>query len=103
MSKKYVKYELLKFTDDFMFCKVLENNPDLCRELLEVILAIKINKVEHISKQKEIKVKSDGKGVRFDVYLEDSDNRVFDIEMQMVKKEICQSVHGIIKECWIWI
>ena len=86
MSKKYVKYELLKFTDDFMFCKVLENNPDLCRELLEVILAIKINKVEHISKQKEIKVKSDGKGVRFDVYLEDSDNRVFDIEMQMVKK-----------------
>lgn len=24
------KYEELTFTDDFMFCKVMQNNPDLC-------------------------------------------------------------------------
>jgi len=29
MSKNY---EELKFTDDFMFCKVLENNPNICKE-----------------------------------------------------------------------
>lgn len=81
------KYEQLKFTDDFIFCKILENNPDLCRELLEVILGVKIKKVERISKQKEIKVKTDGKGVRFDVYLEDADNTVFDIEMQTTRKK----------------
>ena len=27
------KYEELDFTDDFMFCKVLTNNPELCRGL----------------------------------------------------------------------
>jgi len=87
MSKDYgVMYEQLKFTDDFMFCKILENNPDLCKELLEVILGINIRKVECISKQKEIRVKSDGRGVRFDVYVEDSDNTVFDLEMQTTKK-----------------
>lgn len=88
MSKDYgIMYDRLKFTDDFMFCKILENNPDLCKELLEVILGIKIRKVECISKQKEIRVKSDGKGVRFDVYVEDSDNTVFDLEMQTTKKK----------------
>lgn len=88
MSKDYgAMYDQLKFTDDFMFCKILENNPDLCKELLEVILGFKIKKVERVSKQKEIRVKSDGKGVRFDVYVEDSDNSVFDLEMQTTKKK----------------
>ena len=87
MSKGYeITYDQLKFTDDFMFCKILENNPDLCKELLEVILGVKIRKIERISKQKEIKDRADGKGVRFDVYLEDADNTVFDIEMQTTKK-----------------
>ena len=26
-------YEELTFCDDFMFCKVLQNNPQVCREL----------------------------------------------------------------------
>ena len=70
MRKNYgAMYDQLKFTDDFMFCKILENNPEICKELLEVILGIKIKKVESVSKQKEIRVKSDGKGVRFDLSL----------------------------------
>lgn len=81
------QYAQLEFTDDFLFCKILEGNPDLCKELLEVILGVKIRKVERVSKQKEIRVKSDGKGVRFDVYLEDADNTVFDIEMQTTTKK----------------
>ena len=32
------RYEELSFTDDFMFCKILELHPELCRELLELIL-----------------------------------------------------------------
>ena len=27
------RYEELTFTDDFMFCKIMMNNEDLCREL----------------------------------------------------------------------
>lgn len=38
------KYEELTFTDDFMFCKVMQNNPDLCKHLIELIIGKKITK-----------------------------------------------------------
>ena len=38
------QYEDLTFTDDFMFCKVLENDEELSKELLELILDVKIRK-----------------------------------------------------------
>lgn len=83
MSEQRVKeYDELKFTDDFLFCKVLENNEDLCRELLELILGKKIHRINYLAKQKVIDITSDGKGIRLDVYLEDDENTVFDIEMQ---------------------
>lgn len=83
MSEQRVKeYEELLFTDDFMFCKVLENNEDLCKELLELILGKKIRRINYLAKQKVIDITSDGKGIRLDVYLEDEENTVFDIEMQ---------------------
>lgn len=37
-------YSELKFTNNFIFCKVLENNLDLCKELLELILKVKKKK-----------------------------------------------------------
>ena len=83
MSEQGVKeYDELQFTDDFLFCKVLENNEDLCKELLELILGKKIRKINYLAKQKVIDITSDGKGIRLDVYLEDDENTVFDIEMQ---------------------
>ncbi len=83
MSELRVKeYEELLFTDDFMFCKVLENNEELCKELLELILGKRIRRINYLAKQKVIDITSDGKGVRLDVYLEDDENTVFDIEMQ---------------------
>ena len=39
------QYQELRFTDDFMFGKVLVNNPEICRRLLEVLLEIKIKKI----------------------------------------------------------
>lgn len=83
------RYEDLKFTDDFMFCKVLENNPDLCKRMLELILGVKIKKIQRSESQLSIKHTFDGKGVRFDVYIEDTQDSVYDIEMQTtIKKEI---------------
>lgn len=75
------KYEELNFTDDFMFCKILYNNPELCKKLLELILRTKIKEIKYLAKQESIDITSDGKGVRLDVYLED-ENKVYDIEMQ---------------------
>ena len=83
MNEQGVKeYDELLFTDDFLFCKVLENNEELCKELLELILRKKIRKINYLAKQKVIDITSDGKGIRLDVYLEDDENTVFDIEMQ---------------------
>lgn len=75
------KYEELKFTDDFMFCKILYTNPDLCRQLLELILGRKVRKINYLTTQNNIDITSDGKGIRLDVYLE-GDNKIYDIEMQ---------------------
>lgn len=88
MSECKVKgYEELAFIDDFMFCKVLENNENICIELLELILGKKIRRISYLAKQKVIDITSDGKGVRLDVYLEDDENTVFDIEMQTTTRK----------------
>ncbi len=83
------QYEDLTFTDDFMFCKVLESDEELSKELLELILNVRIRKVVCVSRQKSVDITTDGKGVRFDVYVEDEVGTVYDIEMQAVfKKDI---------------
>ena len=86
MEKRIKEYNELDFTDDFMFCMILENNLELCKELLELILDIKIKKVELADSQKRIDLTYDGKGVRLDVYVNDSENTVYDIEMQTTKQ-----------------
>ena len=83
------KFEDLDFTDDFMFCRVLEYHPEICRELAELITGRKVTKIVSVEKQKPIKPTSDGKGVRFDVYFSDEGSRVYDFEMQnQVKKNL---------------
>ena len=72
--------EELKFTDDFMFCRVMQD-PDLCKGVIERLLGIKVEKIEYPELQKEIRPYYSAHGVRMDVYVKDSD-RVFDIEIQ---------------------
>ena len=76
------KYEELTFKDDFMFCKILEQNPALCRELLEMVLDKKVGELSCVNRQKPIEITANGKGVRFDVYAEGSNSIIYDIEMQ---------------------
>ena len=76
------KYEELTFNDDFMFCRILEEKPALCRELLELVLDHKVGELVGVNPQKPIEITANGKGVRFDVYAEGSDSEIYDIEMQ---------------------
>ena len=78
--QKFKKWEDLTITDDFMFCKVM-SDPDICKELLEILLHIKIERLEFQEPQKSFKLTSESRGIRLDVYVKDS-NRVFDIELQ---------------------
>ena len=81
------RYEELEFTDDFMFCKVLTTNPELTKELLETILGVRIRQIHFPESQKQIEITSDGRGVRLDVYVEDDDNTVYDVEMQTTEQK----------------
>lgn len=82
-------YDELQFSDDFMFCKVLSNNLPLCADVISLILGIKIREVRLAESQKVIEIKADGRGIRLDVYVEDDENTVFDLEMQTtVQKDL---------------
>jgi hypothetical protein len=62
-----MNYESLSFANNFMFAKVMRN-PILCKKLLEVILNVKIEKIEYPEEEKVIDIAADAKSVRLDVY-----------------------------------
>lgn len=86
MKNEPKKYEELTFTDDFIFCKILQNNEEVCKELLELILGKKIRFIHNPENQKTIKITEDGKGIRLDIYVENDETVVYDVEMQTSPK-----------------
>ena len=79
------RFSDLRFTDDFIFCRVLESNPEICKEITEIILGVKIKEIVAVDSQHTVEFTPDGRGIRFDVYFE-NDDTVYDIEMQTTKK-----------------
>ena len=86
METKRKTYDELTFTDDFMFCEVLRNHPELCLKLAELMTGRKILEIHLPEAQKQEKFLYEGKGVRFDVTFEDEAHTEYDIEMQTVLK-----------------
>lgn len=80
--RKYKTYKELSFTDDFLFCNIMQNNPDICKELVELLLDRKVGKVAYSETQKSIDLALEQKGVRLDVYFEDDLSTAYNIEMQ---------------------
>ena len=76
------RYEELCFTDDFMFCKVMTLYPEICKQITEVITGRKIRAIVQPESQKAITITEGNRGVRFDVYFEDDQENMYDIEMQ---------------------
>ena len=82
-TKLVVKsFEELEFKDDFMF-GVIMREPQYCKPFLETILGIKISDIKYPKTQKTIDIAANAKGVRLDVYVEDGENTVYNIEMQV--------------------
>ena len=78
------QWETLTISDNFVFSKTMELAPDLCRELLELILHLKIKSISWIEREKTLEERSDSKGIRLDVYVEEKgQRRSFNIEMQI--------------------
>ena len=79
------KWERLTLADNFIFCKVLEDNPEICRHLIEILLNIKIDRIEKPAAEKSLKTDFTSHGIRFDVYVKDGNGRSFDIEIQTTR------------------
>ena len=79
------KWERLTLADNFIFCKVLEDNPEVCRHLIEILLNIKIDRIEKPAAEKTVKTDFISRGIRFDVYVKDGNGRSFDIEIQTTR------------------
>ena len=75
----------LTFTDDGMFQAVL-HDPEICAELIERLLNIRVSHVEYPELERQIAPYFSSKGVRLDVYIKGSD-KIIDVEMQSTIKE----------------
>lgn len=82
-SKTQKEFKDLCFTDDIIFNEVMKNNVDIAKEMLEVILNKTITKITYIESQKEYQIMPGARGTRFDIYVEDDKNVIYDIEMQI--------------------
>ncbi|WP_303105924.1 Rpn family recombination-promoting nuclease/putative transposase [uncultured Mitsuokella sp.] len=74
-------WEDLTIADNFIFQKVMRKKR-LCKRLIENILNIKIRRITFPETEKDIRVRRDSKSVRLDVYVEDDQGTLYDIEMQ---------------------
>ena len=73
-------YEKQTLSNDFIFGKTMQNK-ELCVELITMLTGNEIDDSVTINNQKPVKITSDSKGVRYDVYVEDLKNS-YDAEMQ---------------------
>ena len=72
-TRKRKTYEELDFIDDFMFCKILQNNPDLCKELTELIIGKEIGEIITSESQKSIEITADERRERcHNTYVEET-------------------------------
>ena len=74
------EWKNLTISNNFIFSKVITDE-EICKELLEILLEIKVSKIQYIEDEKTMKFKHISKGVRFDAYVEDGE-KVYNIEMQ---------------------
>ena len=78
-------FEQLTITDDYMF-KMVMRNPARVKPLLEMVLKKKIRKIVIVETEKTQETGYSSRGIRMDVYIEDDENTVYDVEMQTGRK-----------------
>lgn len=79
-----MKDGLLEFVDAPMFKRIM-HEPDVCKEVIECVLGIEVEKIDYANTEQEGNAALGSRGVRFDVFVRDS-NRTFDVEMQTVNR-----------------
>ena len=79
------KWESLTFVDNFIFSHVMHDE-NICRQVVELILGVRIGKIHYLSAQDEHKTDPDSMRIIMDVFLRD-ENRIITVEMQTGHKK----------------
>ena len=74
-------FEELTLADRFIFFNVMQD-AGLCKQLLEMILDVEIERIEYLEGEKTIEVRPYSKGIRLDIYVKDAAGTVYNVEMQ---------------------
>lgn len=74
----------LNLEDDYLFAKVMSDK-EICKEFLEKLLDIEIERIEMPENQKTIDLLLESKGIRLDIYVKDENDTVYNVEMQRGK------------------
>ena len=74
----------LNLSDDFLFSKVF-SDAEVCRQVLEKILKVKIKKIKFVESQKSIDLLMESKAIRLDIYVQDEKETIYNVEMQRGK------------------
>ena len=83
-TKNKMLWENIGISNDFLFGKVMQD-AELCKELLQIIFPnIKIKHIKYPELQKVFNPDIDAKSIRLDVYVQDNNEKIYNIEMQMV-------------------
>ena len=80
-TKATMIYEGILPKHDYAFGKIMEDK-ETCKRFIEQTLDIKIRDLVYLEKQKTLDPAIDVKGIRLDVFVEDDQNTVYNIEMQ---------------------
>ena len=82
-KKRQIKpFEKLTIQDDYLFKRIMFEK-DICIRFLEALLQVKIRDIKYIGVEQGLKETYLGKGIRLDVYIEDNNNTIYNIEMQV--------------------
>ena len=76
------EWESLNLFNDFIFAKIM-NKKSICKHLLELVLDVSIERIDYTSGQKSIATMLGSKGIRLDVFIKDSEDTIYDVELQV--------------------
>ena len=83
--KRFKDLSELTIMDDYMFGAVMRDERRI-KPLIEYVLNIRIRTLRFIEPQRTLKEGYDSKGVRLDLYVEDEDGSVYNVEVQTTDK-----------------
>ena len=81
-----VSWENAGISNNFIFRLALDDI-EICQEQLEILLDVKIAKIDFKEHEKEYEHDKFQKGVRLDIYIQDKDGTAYDLEMQVGENE----------------